>query len=113
MKKTTVLLFAALSFGAVAANPYPNAKEPVNCTDVHAMAHSIMLSRQAGVQQADIQKVIHEIWGADGSTSNVMAEIVLKEAYKHPIKPTKQQRDDEAVRFSGSVMRTCFAAGGK
>jgi hypothetical protein len=42
-----------------------------------------------------------------------MAEIVLKEAYKHPIKPTKQQRDDEAVRFSGSVMRTCFAAGGK
>ena len=110
--KKIIALVVVLSFGAV-ANPYPNAKEPVNCTDVHAMAHSIMLSRQAGVKQADIQKVIHEIWGADGSTSNVMAEIVLKEAYKHPIKPTKHQQQDEAVRFSGSVMRMCFAAGGK
>ena len=106
MKKTTVFLFAALSFVSVAA------EKPMNCTAVHAIAHNLMEARQNGMAQQEMKRIIDSN-GADNEAFHILATALMNETYKQSVKPTANQRTDSTVKFAGESMRLFYQLGGK
>jgi translation initiation factor 2B subunit (eIF-2B alpha/beta/delta family) len=101
--RTAIIAIAALAFAqpVLAQN-----KDPEFCTNIEAVARSVMKARQSNVSMTKVMKIVADHFPND---NGLMRKIVIQ-AYEKPLYSTAEYQEREAEEYANHWAMLCYKA---